>query len=77
MLEGCLYGNRLQIITVPSLNQIGINHRIVVDTRVYKTTVYDPLENVKNKKFYSSWDDVKAFSEVLNIIDTKQKGGKQ
>ena len=66
-----LYSGRLHIITVPRLNLRGYNHSIVVDSGD-KYKVYDPLNGVKDKKFYSEWKDVKGFSTVIQIIDARK-----
>lgn len=68
-----LYEGRINIVTVPSLNQLYQNHRIVIDTTIHgKWKIYDPNKNKKGKKFYSDSTDIHGFSEVIVIINTNK-----
>ena len=63
---------RLYLVTVPSLNLPGVNHRIVIDAGD-KYEVYDPNNGVPGKKFYKDIKDVDGFSELVVVIDTRRK----
>lgn len=66
-----IYDNSLIILTVPSLNFPGYNHRIVLDTRVPGYKVYDPQNGVPGKEFYAEYNDLKGRSEVFRVFDTR------
>lgn len=69
---GTLLGGCISIITVPSLNIKAVNHRIVVDTTVPGYTVYDPQNGVPGKEAYITYSDIKGFSEVIRVFDTRK-----
>ena len=71
-----LHAECVQLVTVPSLNLKGTNHRVLIDTREV-TTLYDPCKGLKGKKYYDAHlDDLKGFSEVtlLHYCNFKEGG---
>jgi len=73
-VDTSIFYNRVYIVTVPSLNTIGGTHRIVIDTRNINGDwaddifVYDSQKNVEGKLYYNSFEDVKFWCEVIEIV---------
>ena len=44
---------RLYLATVPSLQQPGLFHQIIIDARFDGVTVYDPVKGLEGKQYYS------------------------
>lgn len=66
----------LYLVSVPSLNVEGVNHRVVVSVRETDVICYDPQKGREGKKYYSSdsfspgsGTPVKSYSEVCMIDD--------
>lgn len=53
---------RVYILTVPSLNEQGMFHSIVVDTREGPAKIYDPCEGLVGMKFYQN-----SLSDLLAV----------
>lgn len=52
--------------TVPSLNIVGGNHRVIFDLREYHK-ILDPNTGLKGVKFYESFDQLRGWSELLHV----------
>jgi len=60
--------DKVQIVTVPSLNVVGGNHRIVVtndDENGWQ--VFDPQNGVKDKKFYANIESLKSWTQLTTV----------
>ena len=61
----------LLLVTVPSLNIIGGNHRVVIDLRD-EHVLYDPNEGREGAKLYDKdMQNLNGFSEVTRVIDCR------
>ena len=66
LFEG-LNKNGVYLVTVPSLNFEGGNHRIVITTaEMGEIKVYDPNKNRKDKKYYTK-KTLRAWSQTTKI----------
>jgi hypothetical protein len=62
-----LHYGRVYVITVNSLNEKDVSHRIVVDCRYSDIKILDPNKGVKDKLFYQSISDVRNYWDVIEF----------
>ncbi len=62
-----IYSSNTYLVTVPSLNMVGNNHRVVVVSDEDGIRhLYDPQKGRANKKFYTK-ETMKGYSQVTRI----------
>lgn len=66
--DSCLRIDAVQLLTVPSLNNLGGNHRVIVDTRNDERLLFDPNHGYHGRKWYR-FDDLRSWSEVVVVHD--------